>query len=991
MFKRISRSLKRIAPNRKIIILVTASFLVLFVIVMLNIYGELNGEIGIDSKIFLRNSIASYKHSVEADTLKLSATLKSLAINNEIRDVYMEGDREKLYDLTLPLFKELKEDHGITHWYFINPEPDSTCFLRVHNFEIFGDRINRATYKNAVDNKDIESGIELGKTAFALRVVLPYYSRDGDLIGYMEMGEEIDHFFDIMEKETGSGINLIVAKEYLNREDWKSTIEVKGQRDNWNDMEELIHVRQGNIDCSDEDIYLADLPEEGSFRGTFKFEDSRYSRSIFPIYDAVDNKVGVVIVLTDVSAEYAEFYQEISVTAATYLVIFSIIGTIMYFSFTRMNRRMVEAKKEAEEKHNQLRTIIDTVPDPIFLKDNKHRFILNNRAHLDLIGKSDFSEVAGKTDFDVFPEDVADKAYRDEQEVIKKGKTLFQKDEIVFDKTKNKTVHLITTKVPLIDPRGKVTGLVGIVSDITKLKEASGRLALSNKELAAAKREAERSTQKAKAANQTKSNFLSSMSHEIRTPMNAILGFSELLKNMIEDPKQKQYLSSILSSGKTLLALINDILDLSKIEAGKIELQYSAVNPKNLFNEMSGIFSAKIKEKGLEFFTEIDEDLPKALQLDEVRTRQVLFNVVGNAVKFTSSGYIKLKVKGIYHKDRSRIDLKFLVKDTGIGISAEDKKIIFGAFQQSRDQSIKKYGGTGLGLSITQRLVGLMGGKISVESTVGKGTTFCIILKDIAVASVEDLAGEKEGRFADNIRFKGQEVLVVDDIESNRFLIKETLNPYNLKIIMAENGKQAIEAVKTHHPGLILMDLHMPVMDGYEAIKILKKDKGTSPIPIVALTASAMKEEEEEVKRSKADGYVRKPIKKDKLLKELTRHLAFTKEKDKPEVSMDKTVGKKSAPEEITPEVRKKLPGLISILEGRMKGKWERAEKTFIISDIKDFAAEAGELGKKYGLKILTSWADEISSQADSFDMEKLPGSFKYYPELIEEVKKLVK
>ena len=136
---------------------------------------------------------------------------------------------------------------------------------------------------------------------------------------------------------------------------------------------------------------------------------------------------------------------------------------------------------------------------------------------------------------------------------------------------------------------------------------------------------------------------------------------------------------------------------------------------------------------------------------------------------------------------------------------------------------------------------------------------------------------------------------------------------------------------------------------------------------------------------------MRKPIKKDKLLKELTRHLAFTKEKDKPEVSMDKTVGKKSAPEEITPEVRKKLPGLISILEGRMKGKWERAEKVFIISDIKDFAAEAGELGKKYGLKILTSWADEISSQADSFDMEKLPGSFKYYPELIEEVKKLVK
>ncbi len=183
----------------------------------------------------------------------------------------------------------------------------------------------------------------------------------------------------------------------------------------------------------------------------------------------------------------------------------------------------------------------------------------------------------------------------------------------------------------------------------------------------------------------------------------------------------------------------------------------------------------------------------------------------------------------------------------------------------------------------------------------------------------------------------------------------------------------------------------MPVMNGYEAIRVLKKDKDTSSIPIVALTASAMKEEEEEVKKSKADGYVRKPIKKHKLLKELKRHLAFTEIKDKPEGSMDKADSKKSAPVVITPEVRKKLPELILILEGAMLRKWERAETTFIISDIKDFAAEARELGKKYGLNNIMDWAEEISSQADSFDMEKLPGSLKYYPELIEEIKKLIK
>ncbi len=574
---------------------------------------------------------------------------------------------------------------------------------------------------------------------------------------------------------------------------------------------------------------------------------------------------------------------------------------------------------------------------------------------------------------------------------MRTGKPILHKEEILFDGTKKRYVTLMITKVPLFNTGGKVIGLVGIASDITRIKETSWKLAASNKELKIAKKEAEILAQKAEDANNTKSKFLSNMSHEIRTPMNAILGFSELLESMIGDPKQKQYLSSILSSGRTLLALINDILDLSKIEAGKIELQYSAVNVENLINEMSAIFSAKTKEKELEFITEMDEKIPRVLNLDEVRIRQILFNVVGNAVKFTSSGYVKLKVDGIYHKDRSRIGLKFSVKDTGIGISTEDKKIIFGAFQQSRDQSIKEYGGTGLGLSITKRLVELMGGKIYVDSIIGKGTTFSIALNDIAVASVEDLKVKKEDSEVDNIRFKSQVVLVVDDIKSNRFLIREILGQYNIKTIIAENGKAAVEMAKVHHPALILMDLNMPVMDGYEAIKILKKDKGLSSIPVIALTASAMKDEEEKVKNSKADGYVKKPVKRDKLLKVLSLYLEFTKPGDKPKETVDKASSKKRTSVVITPGIRKKLPELISMLEGPMMGKWERANRTFIISDIKDFAIAINKLGKKYNLKIIVDWAGELSGQADTFDMGKLPVSLKYYPELIKELKKLLK
>ena len=380
-----------------------------------------------------------------------------------------------------------------------------------------------------------------------------------------------------------------------------------------------------------------------------------------------------------------------------------------------------------------------------------------------------------------------------------------------------------------------------------------------------AKIKAEKSALEARNANELKSNFLSSMSHEIRTPMNAIMGFSELLNNTVKEPQQKQYIASILSSGKTLLLLINDILDLSRIESGKIDLKYGAVDPVKLFNGISGIFSAKIKDKGLKFITEIDKKLPGALCLDEARIRQVLFNMVGNSVKFTSSGYIKLQVRGIYFKDKSKIGLVFSVKDTGTGISVKDKKIVFDAFRQSKDLSIKKSGGMGLGLSIAKRLVTAMGGTISVDSIVGKGSTFTVKLKNISVKSIKDLPGERDEAFA------------VEEIETG------------------------------------------------------PEDKGAG-----------------------AKSY-------------------------------------KDGPARVPPAARKKLPELISILEGEIKSKWEEVSKAFIISDIKDFATEMEGLGKKYKLAVISGWANDISIQADNFDMEKLPGTLEYFPRLVEKITEIAR
>jgi CheY-like chemotaxis protein/nitrogen-specific signal transduction histidine kinase len=492
--------------------------------------------------------------------------------------------------------------------------------------------------------------------------------------------------------------------------------------------------------------------------------------------------------------------------------------------------------------------------------------------------------------------------------------------------------------------------------------------------------------EKADAANRLKSEFVANMSHEIRTPMNSIIGFSELLKSRItNDSKGKTYLNSIVSSGKSLLSLINDILDLSKIEADKLEIEYQPVNLRNILSDVANIFSLKSNEKGIHISVEYDESIPDILKLDEIRTRQMLFNLVGNAVKFTDKGSVVIRTGLIkLHTNGNKVDFVIKVIDSGIGIQPDQKEFIFEAFRQQRGQETKVFGGTGLGLTITRRLIELMGGNISVESQQDEGSAFTLTFPDIEVSD-SPLDNEQDTERIDitSIDFLNKKLLLVDDITENRLLIKEYLNKVNLYIIEADNGKEAVELARKEKPDIMLLDLKMPVMDGFEAVSLMKSHAELSSIPVIGLTAYAMKSDIDKIEKAGFDSYLKKPIHRSRLIKELCKFMDYQLTDREPiidEISPSET--------EIQLKIDeiKDLPKILDIINKDHKPQIEKLKKSKRIKHIRDFAAEFKEFSKEVNIAALSEFADRLTDYANNFDLINIKNTFDQFDEILSQL-----
>jgi PAS domain S-box-containing protein len=487
-------------------------------------------------------------------------------------------------------------------------------------------------------------------------------------------------------------------------------------------------------------------------------------------------------------------------------------------------------------------------------------------------------------------------------------------------------------------------------------------------------------------ANKAKSEFLANMSHEIRTPLNAVIGFSELLKKSVLEEKLKGHVEAINVAGKSLLTLINDILDLSKIEAGMLELKLSPISLNALLSEIDQIFRQSVEKKGLSFTIEIEASTPPLLYLDELRLRQILLNLVGNAIKFTHAGQIHLSIKALTTRkafsdaSKKSVDIIICVQDSGIGIKAENLDMIFESFRQQSGQNNRLYEGTGLGLSISKKLVEVMGGEIQVVSEFGTGSSFSVILKNVEVPTTSAVMNRASLLEIPIPSFKPCKVLVVDDIEFNLQLMQEILEPMGISVICANNGEQGIIEADVAAPQLIFMDLRMPIVDGYEATKIIKNASKTQHIPIVALTASMADWDVEKVYSRGFSGIVTKPIVLQELYKILMQHLgAYAVYKDPLTVYQQKMSINTIEADSL--EMNQELKIKLSLAFDTLLNKLRRGVKT---TDANFLADEIIRVGEENQLVWLVDFGMVFKNQIGDWDIEGIKESVAQLGQLID-------
>ncbi len=546
------------------------------------------------------------------------------------------------------------------------------------------------------------------------------------------------------------------------------------------------------------------------------------------------------------------------VSATGVVVLARVLPTALDLKSGAAYAEVVEQRRKAQEslKYEQylLRTMMANLPDLIYFKDRDSRFTRVSDSLATFLGSDSTADVIGKTDRDFFPPEFAAVARADEIRLMETGIPVIGKEEPEHS-AQGEDVWLSSTKLPLRDESGEVVGMFGLSRDITPQKRAA-EVMTEAKEVA-------------EAASQAKGEFLANMSHEIRTPMNAIMGMTELLLDTELTPVQKEYLDIVYGSAESLLYVINEILDFSKIEAGKLELCPANVDLHDEVGDILQSLALRAHGKGLELAWQVQPDVPQYVKIDPVRLRQILVNLVGNAIKFTPRGEVVVHLSLERALQDSSV-LHFTVSDTGIGIEKEKLKLIFDAFSQADSSTTRQFEGTGLGLAITKRVIEAMNGRIWVESEPSHGSRFHFIVeldRGQAPAVRPSLA---------DLDLQQVRVVVVDDNATNLRVLQQTLQSWKMDVRAASDGPGAIEALRQslesgRQPPLLISDLEMPEMDGFALAARIRSIDELRETAIIVLTSGGHTGDVERFVGLNIAARVMKPVKPSDLRRAIVR------------------------------------------------------------------------------------------------------------------------